>query len=496
MTNPLESSLFAVCPAPRGHLVVADGSGTLAFDSATVERLGGTGAVVVVVDRKALRQLQREGAEPHRVIVFETHNQLLKLAGGQPVALPDAPQPGDLLAAVERLTRRMGACGLSAVARLEADFAPVLEHLQRAGLPLDLDLWHGLLDAAEGRAAEAREQLAELVGRDLGGAPTLEPGERNKLLDWFRQQGFELHNLTKSTLAGLDHPAARALIVWREASKLTSTYEAYTERAVRGRITGHFTPLGAQSGRMSCGDPNLQNIPAALRAAVVAPAGRRLISADYSGCELRIVADLSGDEAFKSALLAEDFHAAVATRLFGETVSKTERPDLRQAAKGINFGLMYGMGVKRLGLSIGCSADEARRLLDRYFEGFPKLAGWREWAQGAPGRDGYLHTRLGRRLALEPGANPGTLALNFPVQGGGADLIKRAAVRVHRMLAGAPGAGVLINMVHDELLIEADADEADGLARAVAEEMVVAGAELFPSVPMAVEASIAERWEH
>jgi DNA polymerase-1 len=324
----------------------------------------------------------------------------------------------------------------------------------------------------------------------------LEPGERTKLLEWFRQQGFQLTNLTKATLAGIDHPAARALIAWREASKLTSTYEAYTDRAVGGRITGHFAPLGAQSGRMSCGDPNLQNIPALLRSAVVAPAGRRLISADYSGCELRIVADLSGDEAFRSALLAEDFHAAVATRLFGETVSKTERADLRQAAKGINFGLMYGMGVKRLGLSIGCSADEARRLLERYFEGFPALAAWREWAQGAPARDGFLHTRLGRRLALEKGSNPGTLALNYPVQGGGADLIKRAAVRVHRMLASRPGNGVLINMVHDELLIETDAAEAEALAQAVADEMVTAGAELFPSVPMAVEASVASRWEH
>jgi DNA polymerase-1 len=334
------------------------------------------------------------------------------------------------------------------------------------------------------------------VGTDLTGSPNLEPGERNRILAWFQEQGYAIQSTSKHALAAVDHPAAQALLDWREAAKLTSTYEGYLDRLAGGRIFGRFQALGAASGRMSCGHPNLQNIPARLRPCVRAPEGRVLVSADYSGCELRIVASLSGDEALIAALLEEDFHSAVASRLFNKPVSKTENPELRHQAKGINFGLLYGMGAKSLGADLGITTSEARALMDRYFEGFPQLALWRRQALDAPKQQGFLRTRLGRRLAVERDRDIGPLALNFPVQGGGADLIKRAAVRVEQGLAREQLDASLVNMIHDELLLEASQAHGTAVATLVKREMITAGAELFKEVPMAVDAAISATWEH
>jgi DNA polymerase-1 len=352
------------------------------------------------------------------------------------------------------------------------------------------------MGGAQQRAQAAQHDLTSMVGRDLGGQAVIAPGERTKLMDWFGHAGFPVKDLSKKTLLGIDHPAAKALLAWREASKLTSTYESYLDRQVGGRIFGHFEPLGAHTGRMSCGHPNLQNIPAVLRRCVVAPASRALISADYSGCELRIVAALSGDAQFRATLLSDDFHSAVASQLFGQSVSKENNSELRHAAKAINFGLLYGMGARRLAESLAMEVHEARDLLRKYFVGFPHLAQWREQAQAEAKSRLMLHTVSGRKLRLEEGKVSSTLALNYPVQGGGADLIKWAAVRFARRQVHLPGRPLLVNMVHDELLVEVDAAHAPEVQRVLVEEMLAAGRDLFPTVPMAVDARHAPHWEH
>jgi DNA polymerase-1 len=221
-----------------------------------------------------------------------------------------------------------------------------------------------------------------------------------------------------------------------------------------------------------------------------------LISADYSGCELRIVAALSGDTVFRETLLSGDFHSAVASRLFGQVVSKDENAHLRHAAKAINFGLLYGMGARRLASSLEMSVNEARELLKRYFEGFPRLAAWREEAQELARKTLMLRSLSGRALRLEEGKVSSTLALNYPVQGGGADLIKWAAVCFSRKIEALPGRPLLVNMVHDELLVEVDEQDAEAVQEALSEAMIRAGADLFPSVPMAVDARFSARWEH
>lgn len=491
---------------PFGPVVAASRSGAqgqLEFadhqrrDEPAVGRLDSAQILLVVADRSVLREVLKIGHRPSRTAVLAEQQTLLERAGQELGAAlgPDSP-PEQLIHRLQQMAPHLAQLKLTGVVRLEADFAPVLERMERRGLPVDVTAWRQVISDAQARAAVARQRLGEVVGTDLTGNPNLEPGERKGILEWFRAEGYTLESTSKSALADLDHPAAKALLEWREASKLTSTYESYLDRVAGGRIFGRFHALGAASGRMSCGHPNLQNIPGILRPCVRAPEGRILVSADYSGCELRIVAALSRDQAFIAALLEEDFHAAVASRLFGVPVSKTSNAELRHQAKGINFGLLYGMGAKALGRDLGLSTGEAKDLIDKYFDGFPDLGAWRKEALQAPRKRGYLRTRLGRRLACSGDKDVGPLALNFPVQGGGADLIKRAAVRVERALAEAGLDAQLVNMIHDELLLEAAIEDGPAVASRVAHEMVVAGEELFKEVPMAVDASVGPVWDH
>ena len=496
MSNLLLGSVVVLLDDPLGGVVVSDGQTQEPLTEETLQLINDSSPVWLVSDRRTLRRVMRRGGRPTRCVCLPDYNRLLGQAGAARVPLPDPIRPAAMIEAANQVGYHLRDHGLARVAKLESSFLPVCEQLQSTGLPGDLSAWDDVLAAAHQRAQGARTQLTTMVGRDLGGHPNIEPGERNKLLDWFKHQGFSLSDLSKGTLIGVDHPAARALLAWREASKLTSTYESYTERQVNGRIFGHFEPLGAHTGRMSCGEPNLQNIPASLRPCVRAPQGRVLIGADYSGCELRIVAALSGDQAFRETLLSSDFHSAVASRLFGQTVSKTENAPLRHAAKAINFGLIYGMGARRLAQSLEMSVGEARGLLDKYFEGFPQLAAWREKAQAQARKTLMLETVSGRKLKLDPDKISSTLALNYPVQGGGADLIKWAAVRFVRSIKQIKGQPALVNMVHDELLVEVDLEAAEEVRQLLVESMIGAGADLFPSVPMAVDARIGEAWEH
>ena len=151
--------------------------------------------------------------------------------------------------------------------------------MEARGLPLNVAQWRRVLAEAEAKAADARTRLGASVGTDLTGNPSLEPGERGRILAWFQAEGYPIQSTSKHALAAVDHPAAQALLDWREAAKLTSTYEGYLDRLAGGRIFGRFHALGAASGRMSCGHPNLQNIPARLRPCVEAPEGRVPVSA-------------------------------------------------------------------------------------------------------------------------------------------------------------------------------------------------------------------------
>jgi DNA polymerase-1 len=283
------------------------------------------------------------------------------------------------------------------------------------------------------------------------------------------------------------HPVVQHLLAYRELEKLRSTYVdgLLPLIAPDGRIHCAFNQTGAATGRISSERPNMQNIPVrteegrTIRRAFVAAPGCTFVVADYSQIELRILAHLSGDagllEAFASGA---DIHTATAARVFGLAAEEVT-PDLRRRAKMINFGLLYGMEAYGLGQRLEIPAETAKEHMDAYFAQFPEVAAFMQGIVSRARGDGFTTTILGRRRYLPELASDNfrlrqaaeRMALNAPIQGSAADIIKKAMVRLDDELAGRHPAASLLLQVHDELVIEVPEAEAEAVARHTREIM-------------------------
>jgi DNA polymerase-1 len=260
------------------------------------------------------------------------------------------------------------------------------------------------------------------------------------------------------------------------------------------------------TGRLSSSEPNLQNIPVRtaegrrIRQAFVAPEGRVLLAADYSQIELRIMAHLSGDDGLRRAFEEGlDVHRATAAEVFG-TDLEAVTDEQRRSAKAINFGLIYGMSAFGLSRQLGIERGDAQTYIDRYFERYPGVHEYMERTRASAAERGYVETLFGRRLYLpeirvqnqQRRQAAERTAINAPMQGTAADIIKRAMIEVDAWLRAEAPPALMIMQVHDELVFEVDADAADGLAEAVRERMERA-AEL--SVPLLVEVGRGLNWD-
>jgi len=376
-------------------------------------------------------------------------------------------------------------------ATLELPLVPVLWAMERAGVRLDAAV-------LEGMAARAAEDLARLEGelQALAGGPLnlhsgaqlarvmfetlgLKAGRRTKT-------GFSTDQATLEALAA-QHPFPRLLLEWRALAKLKSTYLDALPAArdpADGRVHTTFEQAGAATGRLSSSAPNLQNIPMrtpqgrAIRRAFVAPEGGVLVGADYSQIELRVMAHLSGDAALIEAFAAgEDVHASTARRVFGVTGALD--PALRARAKIVNFGVMYGMGARSLSAQMGIPLEEAQDFIAHYFRVYAGVREFLDRTVAEARRRGYVETLLGRRrwlpgLAATHGGERALAeraAINTPIQGSAADLVRLAMVRVHRALKAFPPSARLLLQVHDELLLECAANDADAVSAVVRAEM-------------------------
>jgi DNA polymerase-1 len=312
---------------------------------------------------------------------------------------------------------------------------------------------------------------------------------------------------TLSTSYG-DVPIVEKLLEYREIAKLKSTYVDALPRYVNaetGRVHGSFSQVSAATGRLASSDPNLQNIPVRtergreLRKAFIPADGCVLVSADYSQIELRVMAHLSGDENLRRAFHdGEDIHAATASRIFDVMPQMITR-EMRSQAKVINFGLLYGMGPQRLARETGLSVPEAKKFIERYFGAFPKVRAWIDALLASARETGYVETRLGRRRRT-PDINSSNsrarsfaenAAVNTPVQGSAADIIKRAMIDLERELGASPLGGKLLLQVHDELVLEVPTDEVEetiAMLRRCMEEAVVL------DVPLAVDVGSGTNW--
>jgi DNA polymerase-1 len=319
--------------------------------------------------------------------------------------------------------------------------------------------------------------------------------------------GYATHQEVLESLGDV-HELPRLVLEYRSLAKLLGTYVETLPALVQedGRIHASFHQTVAITGRLSSSDPNLQNIP--IRSAT----GRRireafiptdkdgvLISADYSQVELRILAHMSGDEALATAFKAGlDIHRDTAARIFGLAPDAVDSVQ-RSRAKAINFGILYGMGARRLARETGLSLKEAQDFIQRYFAVFPAVRGFIEGLKASARNRGYAETLLGRRRPLPElaGSDPmlrafaENMAVNTPIQGTAADILKLAMIRLHRALESGGWRSRMVLTVHDELVLDAPADEAERVAELTRSEMQAA----FPlSVPLVVEVGRGASW--
>ena len=303
-----------------------------------------------------------------------------------------------------------------------------------------------------------------------------------------------------------EYPVVGQLLEYRTLQKAHKFGETLLEAANnaegKSRIHPNFHQIGAPTGRMSCTDPNVQQVPHApeYRRCFRAPDGRKLITADYSQIELRILADFTGDQGFIDAFNSgADLHRVTAAQVFNVPLEQVTA-DQRSFAKRLNFGVVYGIGAQRFAMLTGLSQTEAEDLLRRYFATYRALDNWlRAAAQQAVRERTAPRTVAGRlaRFNFDPQDRQAvSLAQrngkNSPVQGSSADIIKRALRLVHDRLQGTNAR--LVNVVHDEIVVEADAEAAPDIAKLIEEAMCQAGEEYVRKVPVKVETEVGDEW--
>ena len=304
-----------------------------------------------------------------------------------------------------------------------------------------------------------------------------------------------------------EHPLVELILDYRSISKLTSTYIDKLPKEINpdtGRVHSDFHQAVTATGRLSSSNPNLQNIPIRsdegrrIRDAFVAPEGKTLLAADYSQIELRIMAHISGDKGLLTAFAnGEDIHRATAQEVFAEGRLEVDE-QMRRAAKAINFGLIYGMSAFGLARQIGVGRKQAQAYIDRYFERYPGVAEYMEQTREQAREQGYVETVFGRRLYLpeidsrnaQRRAYAERTAINAPMQGTAADIIKKAMLAVDAELVQT-GKALLILQVHDELIFEVETDQADAIAQQV-QELMSSVATL--DVPLVVDVGQGQSW--
>ena len=466
--------------------------------------------------------LDSDRSEFDEAYLADTYLQMaLPAARGAEGAGEDAPAPAARTAALtlalvaplrEFMARENAANVFDGI---EMPLVPVLAKMERAGMLVDPDRLHSL---SEGLATQISE--VERSIRDLAGDETFNIGSPMQLSHvLFDVMGLPTKGLKKTkrgyystnakVLSDLarDHEIVRLILDWREKSKIKSTYldTLGPLRRGDGRVHTTYNQTITATGRLSSSDPNLQNIPTrselgrTVKTAFSAGEGSVFLAVDYSQIELRLLAHLSGDEHLVCAFNeGEDFHAETAARVFGVPVSEVT-PDLRSRAKAVNFGIVYGQQAYGLSQSLHISMAEARDMIDRYYEAYPGVRTFLDNVVARAKQTGYAETMYGRRRHIPElkAKNPQLrgfgerTAMNHPMQGTAADIIKIAMARVSRRLEEEGFAAHMILQVHDELDFECPVDEVERLTAMVRDVMEHV---VDLRVPLIAEASTGITW--
>ena len=466
--------------------------------------------------------LDSDRSEFDEAYLADTYLQMaLPAARGAGGAGEDAPAPAARTAA---LTLALVAPLRECMARenaanvfdgIEMPLVPVLAKMERAGMLVDPDRLHSLSEGLATQIAEVERSIRDLAGDetfnigspmqlsrvlfDVMGLPT--KGLKKTKRGYYSTNAKVLSDLAR------DHEIVRLILDWREKSKIKSTYldTLGPLRRGDGRVHTTYNQTITATGRLSSSDPNLQNIPTrselgrTVKTAFSAGEGSVFLAVDYSQIELRLLAHLSGDEHLVRAFNeGEDFHAETAARVFGVPVSEVT-PDLRSRAKAVNFGIVYGQQAYGLSQSLHISMAEARDMIDRYYEAYPGVRTFLDNVVARAKQTGYAETMYGRRRHI-PELKAKNLqlrgfgertAMNHPMQGTAADIIKIAMARVSHRLEEEGFAAHMILQVHDELDFECPVNEVERLT-AMVQDVMEHVVDL--RVPLIAEASTGVTW--
>lgn len=421
------------------------------------------------------------------------------------------------------------------IAKLEFAVTTVVAEMELYGIYIDVPKWRGIITNLRKKHAEylfnfqeAVRPLYETSQVDLFGqhADVINTNSNTQLLDLFNNK---LHLGIPSTgdevLMSLNHPVAKILRDYRAYTKLITSFGDNLLAKVNkktGRLHPDFMQLGAATGRFACSNPNLQQIPrnseeAPFRQCFVPASGYKLVVTDYSSMEMRILADLSGDVKMIDALKNNlDIHSYTAALMFGKEYTpdfKKKYPELRQIAKPIGFGLMYGMGpmglAKRLEQEMGreVTKEEGADYMNKYFSSYPSVRTFLDRTANEAVLRGWSMTPAGRkRWYKKPDPSDPDFkkhnaqiqreAKNHPIQGTNADVIKYALVFIHERLKKEGIQGAITHTVHDEVVTEVRADQAENWAKCQQEEMVRAGELVIKKVPVVSDPVVGDVWEH
>lgn len=399
--------------------------------------------------------------------------------------------------------------------QVEMPLVPVISRIERNGVLIDQNIL-----AAHSQELGTRLAELELKAHELAGEPFNLSSPKQLQTILFEKQGIKP---TKKTPGGapstseevlaelaLDYPLPKVILEHRGLSKLKSTYTDKLPLMINphsGRVHTSYHQTVTATGRLSSSDPNLQNIPVRndegrrIRQAFIAPKGSRIVAADYSQIELRIMAHLSQDKGLLTAFASEqDIHRATAAEVFGVALDKVSG-EQRRSAKAINFGLIYGMSAFGLSRQLNIGAGEAKKYMDLYFERYPGVLQYMESTRELAAEKGYVETLDGRRLYLPDIKASNAMrrkaaeraAINAPMQGTAADIIKRAMIAVDEWLSAQETPQIkMIMQVHDELVFEVQADLVDA-ASAKIRELMEGSMKL--DVPLRVDIGVGDNWD-
>lgn len=401
---------------------------------------------------------------------------------------------------------------LADVAKLEFDAVIPISEMELEGVLVDVVKWREIIKDHEVKRDQLQKETLELLGSNatqktlFGDVQQINLNSQKQVISAFSELNISLEDTSEAQLNQVDHPAAKKLLEYREHDKIITSFgETFLNliNPLTGRIHPNFQQIGADTGRLSCQNPNLQQIPSFFRSCFICPPGYSVITCDYSQAELRILAHLSQDPKFCKAFRdGGDLHATTASQMFKVPIDKVTK-EQRGQAKTINFGLAYGRGPASLALQLGVSSDKAEKLIKSYFKSYSGIEAWLNTAAMSAVEAGYSLTPFGRKrfYTMPDPRDPeykkqiGGIqrkGKNTPIQGSNADMIKYALIFINERLKEFDAK--LVNTVHDEIVVEAKDDQAEKVFEIVKNEMVRAAEIFITAVPFVVDGILAPHW--